>query len=123
MSNVGEARRAGEEEPRVPIVPTEEDRVPIVPTEEEPRDIHVVREQLVQRVSSPLITIVGQEHEPETDPKEHPEEEFDEEEEEEELPRYTVDAEMYDALYDRNVELRDTIWDLTERTTVQQSTL
>lgn len=118
MTNVGEASQA-EEGPHLPIVPTEEgSRVLVGPTEEEPRDIHVVREQLVQRVSSPLITVVGQEHEPEFDP----EEEFDVEEEEE-LPRYTVDAEMYDTLYDRNMELQDEVQELTERATVQQSTL
>lgn len=106
MSNVGGACRVGEEEPRVPI-------------EEEPRDIHVVREQLIHRELSPLITVVGQEHEPETDPKEDPEEE----EEEEEFPPNSIDAEMYDELYDRNVELRDTAQDLTERAISQQITL
>ena len=113
MSNVGEASQAGEDGTRVLVVPTEE----------EPRDIHVVREQLVQRVSSPLTTTDGQENEPETDPEEDPEEEFDEEEEEEEPPRYIVDAEMYDALHDRNVELQDEVQGLTERATVQQATL
>ena len=123
MSNVGEAGRA-EEGPHVPIVPVEGgSRVLVVSTEEEPRDIHVVKEQLVQRESSPLITVVGQEHEPEIDPEEDPEEEFTDEEEEEELPRYTVDAEMYDELHDRNVELQDEVQELTERATVQQSTI
>ena len=57
MSNVGEAGQA-EKGPRVPIVPTGEgSHVPVVPAEEEPRDIHTVWEQLVQRELSPLITV------------------------------------------------------------------
>ena len=68
--------------------------IPQVPRDDEPRDIHVVREQLIQ------------EDEPVTDPEEDSPEEMEEDDEEEdpgEFPPNSISAEIDDALYDRNI--------------------
>ena len=122
MTNVGESSQAREEGPQVPI-------------EEEPRDIHVVWEQLLPRESAPLVTVVEDEEDDvetdeenpvelpqededddvetdEEDPVELPQE--DEDDEEETIPLHSISERVYNEVHDHIVELRDTVEELQE---------
>ena len=117
-----------------------------MPIEEEPRDIHVVWEQLLPRESAPLVTVVEDEDDDvetdeedpvempqededddvetdEEDPIELPQEDEDDEDEEEMIPLNSVSERVYNEVHDHIVELRDTVEELREIVAEQQTAL
>ena len=112
MTNVRESSQARVEGPQMPI-------------EEEPRDIHVVWEQLLPRESAPLVTVVEDEEDDvetdEEDPVELPQE--DEDDEEETIPLHSISERVYNEVHDHIVELRDTVKELQEIVAEQQTAM